>query len=386
MLHEFLATNRSELVARCRTKVAARSRERRYELTHGITLFLDQLIEALVLEQSSHPMQSRRISGPAGGYAAASIMGDSAVMHARELMRHGYTVDEVVHDYGDLCQAVTDLAFERAESIDTDEFRTLNRCLDNVIAIAVTEYAYQRDAASAQRHAADLAEQLGFLAHELRNHLSTATLAFELIQGGKVAVTGATGSVLKRSLLGLRTLIDRTLADVRIAGGLPMAHQVFALDSFIAETSLSARLEAELRGCTLITADTSPDLALSGDRDLLQAALGNLLQNAFKFTQPETDVTLHAYAVADRIHIDVADHCGGLPESVVDAVFEPFVQAGSDRSGMGLGLSIARRSVEASHGTLSVRNAPGSGCTFTISLPRHAMPVRGDALRGVDSR
>jgi signal transduction histidine kinase len=383
MLHEFLTANRPELIARCRTKVRARSLERRDELTHGITLFLDQLIKTLQVEQSTDPMQSRLISGPAGGYVSPSIMGESAVIHARELLRNGYTVDEVVHDYGDLCQAVTDMAFEQAAMIGADEFRTLNRCLDNVIAVAVTEYAYQRDSASAERHAADIAERLGFLAHELRNHLTTATLSFALIQSGKVAVTGGTAAVLNRSLVGLRTLIDRTLADVRIAAGMPMAPQVFSLDAFIRELSVSAMLEAELRGCILITTRTPADLAIAGDRDLLMSAVGNLLQNAFKFTRVGSEVTLHAHANAGRVHIDVQDHCGGLAEGVPQTMFEPFVQAGEDRSGVGLGLSIAKRSVEAHGGTLSVRNLPGIGCIFTVNLARHALPTRGDALEPI---
>lgn len=383
MLHSFLTANRHELIARCRTKVRTRSRERRIELSHGITLFLDQLIEALRLEQTSDPMLSRRISGPAGGHVALFVMGDSAVIHARELLKNGYTVDEVVHDYGDLCQAVTDLGFEQGVTIHTDEFRTLNRCLDNVIAVAVTEYTYQRESASAERHAADITERLGYLAHELRNHLTTATLAFGLIQSGKVAVSGSTGAVLSRSLVGLRNLIDRTLADVRISAGLPAPPHTFALDAFIAEVSVSSALEAELRGCRLTTPRIAPELAISGDRDLLMAAVGNLLQNAFKFTQPGTEVTLHAYAVADRVHIDVQDHCGGLSDEAARTMFESFVQAGLDRSGLGLGLSISRRSIEANGGELSVRNVPNSGCVFTVDLPRLAVPVRGDALEPV---
>src|SRR5688500_7991145 len=113
MLHRFLSNNRDELIARCRAKVGARSKLRRgAELPHGMSLFIDQLIAALRIEQTATPMESRRISGPAGGQPVSSVMGNSAAVHARELMRNGYTVDEVVHDYGDLCQAVTDLAFE----------------------------------------------------------------------------------------------------------------------------------------------------------------------------------------------------------------------------------------------------------------------------------
>src|SRR5688572_1525411 len=142
MLHEFLTNNRSELIERCRLKVAGRSAPRvtQAELAHGIPLFLDQLIKTLQLEQSSEPMKSRRVSGPAGGASpVSSEMGTAAALHGRELLQQGFTVDQVVHDYGDLCQAITDLAFERKAPIEIDEFRTLNRCLDNGIAEAVTE-------------------------------------------------------------------------------------------------------------------------------------------------------------------------------------------------------------------------------------------------------
>jgi hypothetical protein len=67
--------------------------------------------------------------------------------------------------------------------------------------------------------------------------------------------------------------------------------------------------------------------------------------------------------------IEVADQCGGLPLGDPDELFRPFAQRGSDRSGLGLGLSITRRGVEANDGTLSVRNRPGKGCVFTINLP-----------------
>lgn len=95
-------------------------------------------------------------------------------------------------------------------------------------------------------------------------------------------------------------------------------------------------------------------------------SVGNLLQNAFKFTRQQTEVTLGAYALSDRILIDVKDHCGGLPPSDVERMFQPFTQNGVDKAGLGPGLSIARRSVEASNGTLSVRDVPGTRCRVRI--------------------
>ena len=377
MLHEFLTSNRADLIERCRLKVARRSAPRvtPAELTHGIPLFLDQLIKTLEVEQTSEPLRSRKVSGPAGGGGPwKSELGSAAALHGRELMQQGFTVDQVVHDYGDLCQAITDLAFERQAPIEIDEFRTLNRCLDNGIAEAVTEYSYQRYSVVSNDGVQALNERLGFLAHELRNLIHTCTLAFTAIKAGNVGVTGATGAVLERSLIGLRTLVDRTLADVRVAAGMPPRHELIRLADFIDQIGTSALLEAHARGCKFVVSDVDDRLAVDVDPDMLLSALGNLLQNAFKFTGHGTEVTVNAYAVADRILIDVEDHCGGLPPGSAEQMFLPFTQSGADKSGLGLGLAICRRSIEANNGVLRVRDVPGSGCVFTIDLLRHALP------------
>ncbi len=378
MLHDFLSANRQNLIDRCQSKVALRDTPLAvdHSLQHGIPFFLDQLIKTLQMERAAEPMRSRKVSGPAGGGPPVlSEMGETAALHGRELLQRGFTVEQVVHDYGDLCQAVTDLAFELNVPIEIDEFRTMNRCLDNVIAVSVTEFIYQRDFVIADRHSQALNERLGFFAHELRNLIHTATLALTAIKGGKVGFAGATAGVLDRSLVGLRNLIDRSLSEVRMTAGMPVQHALFSLAEFIAELKLSAGLEAQLKQCTFTVSLVDARLAVDADRDLLFAAVGNLLQNAFKFTRPGTEVTLNAYAVADRILIEVEDHCGGLPPGSERSMFLPFVQGGLDRSGLGLGLSIAKRSVEANQGTLEVRDVPNSGCVFTLKLPRHAIPA-----------
>jgi signal transduction histidine kinase len=376
MLHEFLTTHRADLIERCRLKVTKRQAPTATdaELTHGIPAFLDQLIKTLQVERTSEPLLSRRVSGPSGGGPAVSEIRSTATLHGRELSLRGFTVEQVVHDYGDLCQAITDLAVERGEPIETDEFRTLNRCLDNGIADAVTEYAFQRNSLLENNEVKALNERLGFLAHELRNHLHIATLAVTAIKAGNAGITGATGSVLDRCLIGMHSLIDRSLADVRIAAGMPPRHQLISLADFISDVTISASLEAQSRGCIFKVGDVDPQLALDVDREMLFSSVGNLLQNAFKFTQLLTEVSLSAYAAADRIRIDVEDHCGGLPPGAANNVFLPFKQSGADTSGLGLGLSICRRGVEANNGTLRVRDIPGAGCVFTIDLPRHILP------------
>jgi signal transduction histidine kinase len=80
-------------------------------------------------------------------------------------------------------------------------------------------------------------------------------------------------------------------------------------------------------------------------------------------------LSLNAYATGDCVLIDVEDRCGGLPDGKLDNLFRPFEQRGVERTGLGLGLPISRRGVEANGGTLRVHDLPGTGCVFTIDLP-----------------
>lgn len=375
MLHSFLANNRHQVILRCRDKVAKRPTRNAsvQQLENGVPVFLEQLIDTLRIEQSDHPTDSMVVSGPAIGSPARSEIGQAAAKHGHELLRLGYTVDQVVHDYGDLCQAITDLAQERDAPFSINEYRTLNRCLDNAIADAVTEFSYQRDFAVANQHALEEGERLGSFAHELRNFLHTAVLAFSAAKAGNLSLFGATGAVLERGLAGLERLIDHSIEEARTTSGDGAKWKLFSLADFIGEAKHAASLAAQVRGCAFAVSPVDPQLAISGDRDLLYSAVGNLLQNAFKFTKPHTGVTLNTYAVADRILIEVKDQGGGLPPGTAEQMFQPFTQFGSDKSGLGLGLAIARRSVELNDGVLSVRDVPGAGCIFTISLPRHAL-------------
>ncbi|MDB5911428.1 MAG: histidine kinase [Ramlibacter sp.] len=380
-MHRFLINNRDELIARCKHKVAQRPRRSATaeQLEHGIPLFLDQLARTLEAEQQGLPAASMRISGASGGDAhSLSEIGVSAAAHGKELLELGFSVDQVVHDYGDLCQAITDLAFDRDAAFAVTEFRTLNRCLDNAIADAVTEFSRLREISLASEQNAVANERLGFLVHELRNALGTATLAVGALELSSMPVSGATGAVLKRSLLALTGLVERSVEDVR-RGTIP-EHPVFDLAAFIEDARHTAELGAAAMHCRLSVESVDAALGLRGNRQLLLAALANLLQNAFKFTHEHTEVTLKASATARHIRIEVFDHCGGLPKGSAEEMFTPFRQRSGDRSGLGLGLSIARQSIEADSGTLSVRDLPGVGCVFSIRMPRHAFvqqPVSG---------
>jgi signal transduction histidine kinase len=371
----FLQQNHEALIERCKAIGAHRSRPAATdkELRNGIPQFLEQLEKTLHAEAGRDAGESFRISGAAGGGAPAMTeIGLSATVHGRQLLELGYTVDQVVHGYGDICQAITGLAAERHAPFTIEEFRTLNRCLDNAIAGAVTEFSAQRELGLSRDRSAHVNERVGSMVHELRNSLHAAALAVRALESGNLPLQGATGGVLKRSLAAMTSILLESEATVRATASTDPPAEIFSVASLVADAAAAASLDALGRGC-LFTADAvDGGLAVRGSRRLLLGAVMNLLQNGFKFTAPGSHVRLGAHAGGEHVLIEVSDHCGGLPAGWAEKMFKAFGQAGGDRTGLGLGLSIARRNVEADGGSLSVRDVPGTGCVFTISLPAHA--------------
>lgn len=353
LLHEFLSLHLPAILASVRHKfLAGPDRAAFAERDDGqVELFVRQLIETL-REGVSHP--------EAGHHEIRA----TAAKHGAQLLEQGFTVSHVIHGYGSVCQAVTDLALELAAPITTSEFRTLNQCLDAAIAGAVSEYSRQRE----QTASAESTRQLGFLAHELRNRLSSALLAFEILEKGQVAIGGSTGGVLKRSLLGLRDLIDRAISAVRLQSDTRRRDAVRVAE-IIEEVEASAMLDAQARRVSLVVTPGAYDLFVKVDRHLIASALSNLVQNGIKFTRPEGTVRITAHAAGNRVLIDVSDTCGGLPPGQAETLFQPYVQAHPNRAGLGLGLTIVKQSVEANDGLVRVQDRPGQGCLFTIDLP-----------------
>jgi signal transduction histidine kinase len=361
MLQEFIGVNRDEIIRRCRAKVAARSSPppTPAEIDHGVPVFLDQLCEAL---------RERT--------ASTAAISSSALQHGHDLLLQGFTVSQVVHDYGDICQSITELAMETNAPINIEEFRTLNRCLDDAIAGAVTAYGRERNQSTLAGEAAREQRRQGYFAHELGNLINTSLIAFEILKAGNVGVGGSTGAVLQRSLTGLRTLVGRSIAEVRLAEDV-QNKETFPIAAFIGEIGPAAVLEGVSRGVSLTIPPVEADASVLADRQVLAAVVANLLQNAFKFTRPGTTVTLRVAASGERVLIEVQDQCGGLPAGDVDELFRPFEQRGANRTGLGLGLAFCRSAVEANDGRISARTLPGEGCVFAIDLPR--VPALADA-------
>jgi hypothetical protein len=210
MLHEFLTTNRQQIIGLCKDKVAKRFEPTESESSqnHGVPLFLEQLVETLRAEQTTHLRSDDSQPTP-----APTEIGRAAAIHGAEMLRRGFSVDQVVHDYGDVCQSVTALAVEQNELISTDEFRTLNRCLDNAIADAVASFGSARQI-SVDRQAEGSQQRLVDYSAEHRRLVDIARQAFTAIKTGTIGVSGATGQLLAHALDELSSLTDRALPEI----------------------------------------------------------------------------------------------------------------------------------------------------------------------------
>jgi hypothetical protein len=227
MLHEFLTSNRQILIARCREKVAKRFEPAQSLATidHGVPLFLQQLAETLRIEQ--HTPIRNFDSEPT---PAPTEIGRAAALHGAELLRRGFSVDQVVHDYGDVCQCVTALAVEQDVPISTDEFRTLNRCLDNAIADAVAAFG-AASKTSIEGQVETLQQRLVVFTAEHRRLIDVAIQSFNAIKTGNIGTGGATGALLVHTLEELSSLSDRTMPELLLASPGPQPQQSRRLGS-----------------------------------------------------------------------------------------------------------------------------------------------------------
>ena len=118
------------------------------------------------------------------------------IQHGSDLFFDGFSVGQVVHDYGAVCQSVTDMAVEFDAEISADEFRTLNRCLDDAIAVAVSQFSRH------ERRGDSLDQSM-----TLHNLIETGMNGFEALQSGKVGIHGATGALVHRCIAAMRDIV-----------------------------------------------------------------------------------------------------------------------------------------------------------------------------------
>lgn len=299
----------------------------------------------------------------------------AAMLHAEQRFRCGYDLAAMMREYG----ALRDVLSARVARAEREGYRLTARDAHVLYGFVVATMA---DAAS--RHAALTAtsedrattEHLAFLAHELRNALGSASMAVSLLEAAGAAPPASNRALasLSRAIPRALRLVDDSLVTVKLRALEHLDRQPLDLRQFLEDVSAESALDAETKGVTLVGSATG---TATVDAKALRSAVSNLIRNAVKFTPAGGRVEVKARADDGRLVVEVADACGGIPESMVQRLFDPFVQAGQDRSGFGLGLAIARQVALAHEGQIRVHNLPGHGCVFVLDLPREPPPSAG---------
>ena len=223
------------------------------------------------------------------------------------------------------------------------------------------------------------AEFVSVASHELKTPINVVQGYVQLLEEGVYgALNDAQKDVLQTLEVQIQTLarLVRQLLDIsrfEARGGKLDARRV-QLGPFLDELERAFQVLALQRGIRFLVrrGDNLPGEVL-WDADRMNEVLGNLLSNAFKFTQRGGEVELSIDSVDGTVTIDVRDSGAGIPPEQVPHIFEKFFQADNQRSasqkGSGLGLAIAKSIVEAHGGTIQCESNPGVGTTFSIVLP-----------------
>jgi signal transduction histidine kinase len=350
-LRDFIATNREEIRAICLRKAQEASPARAPpDVEADLAIVVDEIVRALGHDEGLPE------TSPLPGKS------ETAARHGRRRQELGDTIEIIARDFGAISDAVGDLAGRSCLSFGAREYQIFNQCLDTAIGTAIEQY--WSEARMQMEHAT--AERVGLLAHELRNALASARMAFSVLKRGERDIDSRTGDILARGLARLDGLIGQALLAVQLEAGLAVEPRPIHADALLHQLEDSAIPE---RGVTL-SVDVDAALEIEADERLLTTALSNLVQNAIKFSRAGGHVVMRARAIDGESVIEVEDECGGLPPGKEEELFAPFVQKGSDRRGLGLGLSVTREAIEAHGGHLSVTNLPGKGCIFSVSVRR----------------
>jgi signal transduction histidine kinase len=322
------------------------------ELVDHLPRFLDEVIDALDVASCGDPDASSADTRTAAG-------------HGEQRLRLGFSVDAVVREYGILREVIEDLVHEHGHTLSPAQLRCLGQTFTTGVAAAVSEYARQRDAELARQHN----EHLGFIAHELRNPLSTASLALDILtQGGHLPVALRPSRALSRSIEQMQSLVDHALELARGSSGVDLRREPTTLRHLLEETEQLAGADAFALGVTLSVTVTR-DGEVFVDQRLVRSALSNLVRNALKYSHRGGSVEVRGRVEADCAIFEIEDSCGGIEPSKVELAFAPFVRLENGKPGFGLGLAIAKQAADAHAGTIRVQNLPGKGCIFVLELP-----------------
>ena len=354
-LGDFIQAEREHITQRWVDQVFATTAPdslNREDVIDSLREFLDEISAALRREQGFHQ------------HTHTAVTSALAKGHGKQRFAMGYDIAAMVREYGALRDVLFQVMDERGLTPTVRELRVLSKYLHSAIADAASQYALERDT-ELQKQAA---QHMSFLAHEVRNPLASARLALISLERKALLPKVRLVEVLNQNLQRVDALIDNALTELRLRA-LPVAQrEPLRLEELLRDLEAEVAIDLETRALHL-KIEAPSELSVHADRKLLHSALSNLVRNAVKFSREGGTIHLRAQEAGKRLRLDVEDECGGLPEGRMQALFNPFVQLGKDRSGFGLGLAITRQAAQAHGGELRVHNLPGKGCIFVLDIP-----------------
>jgi two-component system sensor histidine kinase KdpD len=266
--------------------------------------------------------------------------------------------------------------------LDPEQRRLLETCA-SLIALSierdqsVLEAQQSRVQAEAEQMRSSL---LSSVSHDLRTPLAAMTGAATSLLESPPSDPEARRELLQNIVdesRRLSRLVENLLDMSRLdAGAIVPNRQWHVLEEIVG--SAVQRLERDL-GERPIHTDIPADLPLvSVDGLLIEQVLVNLLENAMRYTPPDSPIEIAAHKIGDSVEIRLTDHGPGLPAGAEERVFEKFYRGTTvqpdSRRGVGLGLAICRGIVRAHGGTITARNRPTGGAEFSVILPAGTQP------------
>jgi two-component system, OmpR family, sensor histidine kinase SenX3 len=215
------------------------------------------------------------------------------------------------------------------------------------------------------------------VSHELKTPIGAiALLAETLADERDVAVAQRLSGRLRDESFRVSRIVDDLLTLSRIEGDDSPRFAHLAVAGIVAEAVARVHAVADHRGVSIEINDIDPGIEVLGDRGQLLSALANLLDNAVKYSEPNSSIEVTVAANREAVSLVVRDYGIGIPSRDLERIFERFYRVDKARSrdtgGTGLGLSIVRHIARNHGGDVTVSSREGSGSTFTLSIPRSA--------------
>ncbi len=345
-IHEFLSAFGDEVCEACVDNLRQAEHERSEQnVTGHVRTFMRQVIAKL-----------RRADGLPEESAVPELR-ETAASVGHDVQQNGLSIDIAAQSFAMLSVSLGEVGGRYGLAFDAGEYKSFNEAIDHGVAFAIEQF--MKDTRAEHEHATS--ERVGFLAHELRNAVASAKMAFTTLEK-RQEVSDPTAGTIRRSFRRMESLIEQALVEVRLTESPPPPLRSLRLTPLLREIEADAILERQIH----FALETDESLAIAAAEQLVTVAVGNLVQNAIKCSHDGAVITLRARRDLDAVVVEVEDECGGLPPGAVEELFKPFVQQHADRRGLGLGLAIARRAANAVAAEITVRDLPGKGCVFAV--------------------